>query len=230
VAGVYRAELLTLKGAYMKNLIASLILISIALFTIQSVYSDSLDGQTPGSELRPEAHMQTPYISMDIDVKIAGMESAAEEAAEGLTLIGEALHKLADKPELTQENRQQVEQTLIRVDALGQSLALVVDRLPATVEKSVEPLVKASNTLSSQIKRIVIITSIALILIILTALAAVYYFVLAPGTRSVIKTATLLDELANTLKITAEIVEISSERNLQVMEEVRKLSKQSKQA
>ena len=92
----------------MKNLIASLVLISIALFSIQSVYSDSHDGQTPGSELRPEAHMQTPYISMDIDVKIAGLESAAEEAAEGLTLIGEALHKLADKPELTQENRQQV--------------------------------------------------------------------------------------------------------------------------
>lgn len=212
----------------MKKSTASIILALTALFYICGVYAESADGQTAGSEPGPQAHTQNPYINMDINVEIAGLENAAAEAAEGLNLIGEALHELADKPELTQENRQRVEQTLRRVDALGNRLAQVVDQLPVTVEKSVEPVIKAGNTLSSQIKRIVVITSIVLVLIILTALAAVYYFVLAPGTRSVIKTATLLDELANTLKTTAEIVEISSERNLQVMEEVRKLSQYSK--
>jgi hypothetical protein len=218
-----------LKGAYMKKLLASLILISIHVIFVHGALADSRDGQTSTGELRKEVNTQTPYITMNIGVEIAGLEKAAKEAAEGLNLIGESLQNLADKPELTPEHQKQIKQTLTRIDVLGQSLTLVVEQLPATVEKSMAPVVKASNELSSQIKRIVIITSIALILIVLTTLAAVYYFILAPGTRSVIKTANLLDELANTLKATAEIVEISSERNLQVMEEVQKVRMQSKE-
>lgn len=212
----------------MKKLLASLILVSVHVFFVHGALADSLDGETSTGELRKEVNTQTPYITMNIGVEIAGLEKAAKEAAEGLNLIGESLQNLADNPELTPEHNKQIKQTLTRIDELGQSLTLVVEQLPATVEKSMAPVVKASNELSSQIKRIVIITSIALILIILTTLAAVYYFILAPGTRSVIKTANLLDELANTLKATAEIVEISSERNLQVMEEVQKVRKQSK--
>jgi predicted PurR-regulated permease PerM len=217
-----------LKGAYMKKLLASLILVSVHVFFVHGALADSLDGQTSTGELRKEINTQTPYITMNIGVEIAGLEKAVKEAAEGLNLIGESLQNLADNPELTPEHNKQIKQTLTRIDELGQSLTLVVEQFPATVEKSMAPVVKASNELSSQIKRIVISTSIALILIILTTLAAVYYFILAPGTRSVIKTANLLDELANTLKATAEIVEISSERNLQVMEEVQKVRRQSK--
>jgi len=213
----------------MKESLASFVLVSVLSFFTHGVFADSPEGLDASSVAGGETHKQTPYITMNIGVEIAGLETAAEEAAQGLNLIGEALHELASNPELTAEHHQQIQQALSRVDELGQSLTIVVEQLPATVDKSVAPVVNASNELSSQIKRTVIITAVALILIMLAALAAVYYFVLAPGTRSVIKTATLLDELANTLKTTAEIVEISSERNLQVMEEVRKVGQQSKE-
>ncbi|MCP4010212.1 MAG: hypothetical protein GY726_11955 [Proteobacteria bacterium] len=213
----------------MKESRASFVLVSMLFFFASGAFADSREGLDAGSVSGGAAEKQTPYISMNIGVEIAGLETAAEEAAQGLNLIGEALYELANNPELTEEHHQQIEQALSRVDELGKSLTLVVEQLPDTVDKSMAPVVNASNELSSQIKRTVILTAIALILIMLVALAAVYYFVLAPGTRSVIKTATLLDELANTLKTTAEIVEISSERNLQVMEEVRKVGLQSKQ-
>ncbi len=213
----------------MKESLTSLVLVSVLFFFTSGASADSPEGLDAGSVSGGAAEKQTPYISMNIGVEIAGLETAAEEAAQGLNLIGEALHELANNPELTEEHHQQIKQALSRVDELGKSLTLVVEQLPDTVDKSVAPVVEASNEISSQIKRTVIITAIALILIMLAALAAAYYFVLAPGTRSVIKTATLLDELANTLKTTAEIVEVSSERNLQVMEEVRKVGLQSKQ-
>lgn len=207
----------------MKQSIASFILISMLVFYSQGVVADSLNGQVSSAEMGKDAGMQTSHVTMNIGVEISGLEKAAEQAAEGLNLIGESLQNLANKPELTPEHHKQIEQTLRRIDELGQSMTLIVGELPTTVEKSMKPVAKVGNKLSSQIKHIVIITSIALILIILVALAAVYYFVLAPGTRSVIKTATLLDELADTLKTTAKIVEVSSERNLQVMEEVRNM-------
>jgi hypothetical protein len=167
---------------------------------------------------------------MNIGVEIAGLEKAAEDAAEGLNLIGEALQELADDPELSVESQEKRDQALARVDELSHSLTVVVDQFPATVEKSMVPVVNATQELSSQIRKIVIMTGIVLILIIFAALAAVYYFVLAPGTRSVVKTADLLDELAKALKTTAEIVEISSERNAQVMEEIKTLRSQTKEA
>ncbi len=211
----------------MKESPASFVLILILAIYAHSAIADAHVALDASSDAGREIQKQTPRISMNIGVEITGLETAAEEAAQGLNLIGEALQDLADNPELTAEHQQKIQQALSRVDALGKSLTIAVDQLPDTIDKSVAPLVDASNELSSQIKRTIVITAIALIIILVAALAAVYYFVLAPGTQSVIKTTALLGELANTLKTTAEIVEISSERNLQVMEEVRRLRSQT---
>lgn len=164
----------------------------------------------------------TPYVSMNIGVEISGLERAAEEAAQGLTLIGESLGKLADNHELTPEQNQQIQQTLLRVDELGQNLNQTLNQVPGTVERGLTPIVTAGNELSDQLKQILIIACVVLILIILAALAAVYYFVLAPATRSIIETAGLLNDLANTLETTANIVDKASEQNLVVMDTLRK--------
>lgn len=206
----------------------AILMLFLALFVFaQGTFAGSPDVASLSAESGVESNAHTPYISMNIGVEISGLETAAEQAAEGLKLMGESLQKLADKPEMNPENRKQIVQVLNRVDQLGESLAGAVDRLPDTVEKSMVPVVNASHTLSAQIRQTVIIAFVALILIVLAALVAAYYFVLAPGTRSVIKTAELLDELANTLKTTAEIVEISSVRNVRVLEAVQKVQDQS---
>ena len=163
---------------------------------------------------------------MNIGFEITGLEQAAEEAAEALKLIGDSLHDLADKPELTPEHNERIQRTRSRVGELGQSLTLTVKQLPGTVENSIAPLVTAGNELSDQIRQTVIITSVVFILIILAALAAMYYFVLAPATRSISETTGLLNDLANTLKSTAKIVDKSSKQNLLILEEMRKIQEQ----
>ena len=165
---------------------------------------------------------ETSYVKMNIGLEISGLEKAASEAAQGLNLIGGALQNLANRPELSTEQHQQIKQTLSHIDQLGESLTQVVEQLPVTIEKSAVPILNTSKSLSEQIRRIILLSASVLILILLVALAAVYYFVLAPGTRAITKTTTLLNELSDTLKTTAEIVETSSKRNLQVMEEITK--------
>ncbi len=203
----------------MKKLLFLILLVSSLVFHAHAAQANAHEGQVS---------TQIPYVTVNIGVEISGLGTAAEDAATGLNLIGESLQNLADDPELTEEQHEQINLTLRRIDKLGQSLALAVESMPGTVKKSMVPVVDATHELSSQIKRIVVTTAISLVLIILAAFAAVYYFVLAPGTQSVVKTARLLDELATALKTTAEIVEISSERNSQVMEEIRAVREERK--
>ena len=202
----------------MKKLLVLSIMYSALFFVAHSEYANALDGQNSTDERIMEAHPISSYITMNIDVELGGLEKAAGEAALGVVLIGESLNILASHPELTPEQRERMILVLSRVDQLSQSLSLTVKQLPDTVEQSILPVVKAGDKLSSEIKWIIVVTSIAIILIILAALAIAYYYVLAPGTKAVIKTASLLDELANTLEKTAEIVETSSKQNLLVIE------------
>jgi len=174
------------------------------------------------SETDISSSTPTPYVGMNIGIEISGLEQAAEKAAQGFILIGESLDKLADNHELTSEQNQQIQQTLLRVDELGQNLNQTLNQLPVTVKKGISPIVTAGNELSDELKQILIIACVVLILIILSALAAVYYFVLAPATRSVIETTRLLNDLANTLEIAASIVDKASEQNLLVMQELHK--------
>lgn len=179
----------------------------------------------PGAVANEQEGVQQekPYVSVNVGVEINGLEQATQQAAQGLVLIGESLDKIASGQELTPEQSARVQQALTRVDELGESLNLTVGQLPGTVEKSIAPIVEAGNELSSQIKLIVILTSVGLVIIILAALVAIYYFALMPTIRAITETVSLLKELASTLKTTAEIVEQSSEQNQQILGEMLKL-------
>ena len=166
----------------------------------------------------------TPYVTMNVGVEISGMQQAAEQAAHGLVLIGESLDEIAKNHELSPEQRAHVEQSLKRVDHLGQNLNSTLEKIPGTLERSIAPMVTAGKDLSKEIKLILILLAVLLVLIILAALVAIYYFVLAPATRAIVETTGLLNDLAKTLETTAQIVESSSEQNIRILEKMSELS------
>lgn len=216
----------------MKTLITSLttvwvLTLNLTLFS-QAAFADSSNEFVSSSKAEAKTHEHTAYVSMNVGVEINGLETAALQAAEGLELIGESLRNIADHPELSPERQKQIEHSLSRVNQLSQSLTATIEQLPTTVEKSIAPVVKVSNQLSAKIRQIIIIASITLILIILIALVAVYHFVLVPSTQAVIKTTKLLGELAEALETTANTVDITSKRNLQIMENFQKVPIQTK--
>ena len=176
--------------------------------------------QSLNSESEQHSYSQSSYITVNIGVELDGLEKAAQEAAEGVVLIGDSLNTLASNPELTSEQSARISQVLSQVDRLSEGLSVTVDQIPDTMEKSLSPIVEAGKNLSSEIKLIVVMSAIAIVLIILVALVMAYYFVLAPGTKAVIRTTSLLDELASTLEKTAEIVETSSKQNLTVIDKL----------
>ena len=187
---------------------------------------------TPARAADPAAAMpdnaassaDTPYVSMNVGVEISGMQQAAEQAAQGLVLIGESLDEIAKNHELSPEQRKRIEQSLKHVDQLGQSLNATLERIPGTLERSIAPLVTAGQNLGNEIRLIAILLSVLLLLILLAALAAFYYFVLAPATRAIVETTGLLNDLAQTLETTARIVETSSNQNVRILEEMHTLT------
>ena len=138
-------------------------------------------------------------------------------------LIGESLQEIANHPELTPEQHQRIDEVLGQVEQFGVSLTTAMDKLPQTIEQGMVPLAKTGEDLAADVRRVILISAIAIIVILLAAFAIVYYFVLAPGAKSVIRTAQLLDEITGNLKRTAEIVEVSSNQNLMVMEEMKSM-------
>ena len=196
-----------------------------ALFIVVFVGStNSFAEQNLSNESMEETHPDSSYVTVNIGVELGGLEKAAEEAAQGITLIGESLESLASHPELTPEQRERMGNVLSQIEQLSQSFSLTVDQMPDTMEKSLVPVVEAGDRLSSEIKVIVVIAAIAIVLIILVALALGYYFVLAPGTQAVIRTTGLLDDLAKTLEKTAEIVESSSKQNVMMVESLQTMA------
>lgn len=174
-------------------------------------------------ELSGEASLHSPYVTLNIGVEMDGLERAANEASQGLMLIGESLQEIANHDELTPEQHQRIDDVLGQVEQFGVSLTNAMDMLPETVEQGMVPLENTGKELAADARRVILIAVIAIIIILLAAFAIVYYFVLAPGANSVVKTAKLLDEITENLKRTAEIVEISSNQNLMVMEEMRNM-------
>lgn len=179
------------------------------------------------SSAAADVSAQSPFVNMNVEIEIQGLESAATQAAEGLKMIGQSLQDLAARQDLTPEENAHIELALNQVNNLGEHLSQAVQSLPGTVEKSIAPVVSAGYELSGQVRTILIIACVVLILIVVAALAAVYKFVLTPATQAIIETTGLLDDLATTLKTTADIVEISSSQNLKVLDEMRQLQDQS---
>jgi len=196
-------------------------IVAITLLFSSTTYAIPTTPATESTDITQGALPGAPFISMNIGVEINGLEQAAHDAAEGVNLIGASLQRLADRPDSSPELSAQIARTLSRIDQLSESLNSTVKQLPETVERGLLPVEAAGAALSTKINHTIVLTAVALVLIILFALAIVYYFVLAPATRSVIETTQLLNELADTLNKTADIVEIASERNLEVMRELK---------
>ena len=80
----------------MKKLLASTIVLCTLILGANGSIAATSNGATPVDEPTNKTLAQKSFISMNIGVELAGLEKAAQEAAQGVTLIGESLESLAN--------------------------------------------------------------------------------------------------------------------------------------
>ena len=200
---------------------------AISLFLLVSTHSEctfAQDGPTSIGGSGQGSEQEAPVVTLNVGVELDGLEAAAREAADGINLIGESIGLLATNPDLSPEQRERFDQVLHRVEQLSESLGMTVEKVPGTLREGMVPLVEAGDALAREIKWIVAVAATAIALIILAAFALFYFFVLAPGAKSVVETARVLDSLAENLNKTAELVETSTRQNAAVARELKALA------
>ncbi|MDO6686583.1 MULTISPECIES: hypothetical protein [unclassified Agarivorans] len=165
------------------------------------------DNDTEAAKLAP------PQLNMQLNVEVVGIEQAALQASQALSDIAASIDQLAANPEMSEQQQQQFERAFLAVEQLSTQLDTSLKQLPNTVSQSTKPVIKLADELSGNIQRWVVIILAALVVIIIVALVAIYFTVLAPTSRAVITATSQLNQLASSLKVTAQLVEQTSAQN-----------------
>ncbi|UPW18357.1 hypothetical protein M0C34_19365 [Agarivorans sp. TSD2052] len=168
-----------------------------------------------------------PRLNMQLNVEVIGIEQAALQSAQALDSIAESINHLATNPELTPQQQQQFEDTLLAVTQLSTQLNSSLQQLPNTVSQSTQPIVELADDLSNKIQLWVLIILAALVVLIIVALLAIYFSVLAPTSRAVITATSQLNQLASSLKTTAQLVEQTTAQNQVLLMRLDKTKPQS---
>ncbi|GAD02198.1 hypothetical protein [Agarivorans albus] len=163
----------------------------------------------------------SPQLNMQLQVEVIGIDKAAAQASQALRAIADSVNQLASNPELSPEQQQHFQQTLNAVEQLSQQLDSSLKQLPDTVAQSTKPIVNLADKLSSEVQFWVMIILISLVIIIIVALLAIYFSVLAPTSRAVLSATGQLNQLASSLKTTAELVEKTAAQNQHLLEHLK---------
>lgn len=163
----------------------------------------------------------SPQLNMQLQVEVVGIDKAATQASQALRDIADSVNQLASNPELSPEQQQHFQQTLNAVERLSQQLDSSLKQLPDTVAQSTKPIVNLADKLSSEVQFWVMIILISLVIIIIVALLAIYFSVLAPTSRAVLSATGQLNQLASSLKTTAELVEKTAAQNQRLLEHLK---------
>ncbi|RKF18746.1 hypothetical protein DBZ36_10135 [Alginatibacterium sediminis] len=159
-----------------------------------------------------------PQINLQLNLEVVGIDKAAQQAAQALTNIATSMEMLANDPELSVEEQAQLDKTFLAIEQLSTQLNASLQQVPKTLEQSAKPIVSLADNLSQKIQLWVIIILVALVLIIIASILAIYFGVLAPTSRSIITVTSHVNQLASSLKITAELVEKTTQQNQVLLE------------
>ncbi|WP_305815729.1 hypothetical protein [Photobacterium leiognathi] len=162
-------------------------------------------------------------VAFNVGVDLSGIEQPANIAAQSIEKMAASLQTMAKHPNLTPE-----QQTAI-IDTLAQTFNQSVAALPKTVAQTSTPIITASKSIMSDIKLYTILFFALIIILIVLALIAIYYFVLAPIKNILLETTGKLNHMADALETTANLVHESNQFHREILHSIHHYEKQQKE-
>lgn len=156
-------------------------------------------------EMPPDAK-RGAYVTVNVGIEMYALEQAAADTARATQELAAAVREMASSPTLSDEHRTQLMAVIGRVDQLTNRVAGAMERLPAAVQESREPLMAIAEDLAAQVRWTIATVVVLLMVMAAAALWGFYAFVLRPG-RRLVATATIgARSLLHSLERAAEIV------------------------
>ncbi|GEA49635.1 hypothetical protein VIN01S_04390 [Vibrio inusitatus NBRC 102082] len=161
---------------------------------------------------------QQPLINVDMTLELDGMEQYARQATQSLESISESLQAIVDNPNLSEDQKQALDDTINSVNQLTLSTTQSLQRLPTTLEQSRVAFKQTSQTLMDDLQFKLIVVLCAVVLVIVLALIAIYLLILKPMQQTLVRATGNISSMAQSIQITAEALKASTEKQQQIMD------------
>ncbi|WP_022942927.1 hypothetical protein [Psychromonas hadalis] len=177
-----------------------------------SLFFSLLISNSFATEIEPQ-----PLIDIRVGIELHKLEDSASRIAGSIETASQALQKMAKNPNIDTQQQQQIINTFKQIDKLALTFDKTISQLPNTIKQLTPPISTAIDNLFSNIQLTIILVLIGIVVLLIIALIAVYYWILKPSQRILINTTKKLDNMASALKITAQIVEKSTDQQLLIL-------------
>lgn len=178
--------------------IVLLLLIALLVPTATALAQAPLDGRSPEA--------RGAYVTVNVGIEVHALAQAAADTARATEELAQAVRELAASPSLSEEHKAQLVGVIERVDALSGRVAGAVERLPAAVRETREPLAAIAADVASQVRWTIAAVAFSLVAMAMAALVGFYVIVLRPGRSVLADVRGGAQNLIRSLEHAAEVV------------------------
>jgi hypothetical protein len=160
---------------------------------------------------------EQPLIDIKIGIELSKLETSANNIDQSIKQASEALQEMAKPPNISPEQQAQIMQTFENIEQLSTTFQDTIKEIPATITKSTPPILTAVDNLFANIQLTIIVSLMAILVILISALIALYFWILKPTSLMLLKTISKVDNMAIALQTTAEIVDKTTQQQLLIL-------------
>ncbi len=195
-----------------------MILLSIATITSWALCPPATAASDPSAveEAPTVLERSSPYVAVQIGFELQAIDSAARDVASSVDQLAASMKTLTASPSLSEDQKAELMSVLGRVDQLSERVAGAVERIPGAVEESGEPLTGIATELAHDVRRTVVLTLAAVLVVIVLALLAAYLFTIRPAGQAIAGFATRLTSLARSVEQSIDLVAQTNEVQLEL--------------
>ena len=156
-------------------------------------------------------------LDIKVGIELGRLEQSVANIDQSISLASEALQEMAKNPNMSEQQQDKVIAIFEHIDGLALRFQSSIEELPTVINQSTPPITEAANQLFSNIQLTIILALIAIVLVLICALIAIYYWILKPTSLMLLKTTSKIDDMATALQTTAIIVEKNTEQQLLIL-------------
>jgi hypothetical protein len=160
------------------------------------------------------------FLQVNVSLDLQGIENAINNTSGSLDSLSDSLRVIANSDELTPQQQANIEATIVNMNELIDASTSSLEALPSAFSQSKQVVADKTQLFLDDLKFKVLLILGITILALLAIIGCIYLFLLRPLQSTVMAATDNLSEMAKSLKITAQTVEASTEKQREIAEQL----------
>lgn len=156
-------------------------------------------------------------VDIKVGIELTKIEQSMSNIDQSIQQASQALQEMAKHPDITAEQQQKISASFDQLNQLASTFQTTIEQMPVAIQQSTPAISVAVDKLFSNVQLTILLVLIVIVAIIVVALLAVYFLILKPSSQMLLKTTQKVDNMANALQTTAEIVDKTTQQQLLIL-------------